>query len=126
MGRLLTSFISVKYSWASYTLFLPLNQVAHHTGNMVSKSIEQAISYDNEHNTINNLILNSMSVSYTHLDVYKRQLLLSPTRTYAPLMKQLLDAHFDQIHGVIHCSGGGQTKCMKYLPKPLYLSLIHI
>jgi len=49
------------------------------------------------------------------------KLLLSPTRTYAPLMKQLLDAHFDQIHGVIHCSGGGQTKCMKYLPKPLHI-----
>ena len=47
------------------------------------------------------------------------KLLLSPTRTYAPLMKQLLDKHFDQITGLIHCSGGGQTKCMKYLPKPL-------
>jgi len=44
------------------------------------------------------------------------QLLLSPTRTYAPVLKQLLDEHFDKIHGLIHCSGGGQTKCMKYLP----------
>jgi phosphoribosylformylglycinamidine cyclo-ligase len=44
------------------------------------------------------------------------KLLLSPTRTYAPLVKQLLDHHFDAIHGMIHCSGGGQTKCMKYLP----------
>lgn len=44
------------------------------------------------------------------------QLLLSPTRTYAPLMKQLLENNFDAIHGLIHCSGGGQTKCMKYLP----------
>ena len=44
------------------------------------------------------------------------QLLLSPTRTYAPVMKGLLEDHFDKIHGVIHCSGGGQTKCMKYLP----------
>ncbi len=47
------------------------------------------------------------------------KLLLSPTRTYAPLLKHLLDAHFDDITGIIHCSGGGQTKCMKYLPKPL-------
>ncbi|HMK04297.1 MAG TPA: AIR synthase related protein [Ferruginibacter sp.] len=44
------------------------------------------------------------------------QLLLSPTRTYAPVMKDLLENHFDKIHGLIHCSGGGQTKCMKYLP----------
>jgi phosphoribosylformylglycinamidine cyclo-ligase len=47
------------------------------------------------------------------------KLLLSPTRTYAPLLKVLLDEHFDDINGLIHCSGGGQTKCMKYLPKPL-------
>ena len=47
------------------------------------------------------------------------KLLLSPTRTYAPLLKALLDSHFDAINGIIHCSGGGQTKCMKYLPKPL-------
>jgi phosphoribosylformylglycinamidine cyclo-ligase len=44
------------------------------------------------------------------------KLILSPTRTYAPVMKGLLGNHFDKIHGVIHCSGGGQTKCMKYLP----------
>ncbi len=46
-------------------------------------------------------------------------LLLSPTRTYAPLMRVLLENYFDEIDGVIHCSGGGQTKCMKYLPQPL-------
>ena len=44
------------------------------------------------------------------------QLILSPTRTYAPVLKPLLENHFDKIHGLIHCSGGGQTKCMKYLP----------
>jgi len=43
-------------------------------------------------------------------------LLLSPTRTYAPLLRRLLTEQFDHIHGLIHCSGGGQTKCMKYLP----------
>jgi phosphoribosylformylglycinamidine cyclo-ligase len=47
------------------------------------------------------------------------KLLLSPTRTYAPLVKKILDTHFSDIHGMIHCSGGGQTKCMKYLPSPL-------
>lgn len=47
------------------------------------------------------------------------KLLLSPTRTYAPLLKRLLDEHFNDINGLIHCSGGGQTKCMKYLPRPL-------
>ena len=44
------------------------------------------------------------------------KLILSPTRTYAPVLKILLENAFDKIHGLIHCSGGGQTKCMKYLP----------
>jgi phosphoribosylformylglycinamidine cyclo-ligase len=47
------------------------------------------------------------------------QLLLSPTRTFAPPVKYLLDNHFEKIHGMVHCSGGGQTKCMKYVPKGL-------
>ena len=45
-------------------------------------------------------------------------LLLSPTRTYAPFMKQLFLQQFKDINGLVHCSGGGQTKCMKYLPAP--------
>lgn len=44
------------------------------------------------------------------------KLLLSPTRTYAPVMKSLLINQFEKINGLIHCSGGGQTKCLKYLP----------
>ena len=43
--------------------------------------------------------------------------ILSPTRTYAPLMKKLLEDNFDKIYGLIHCSGGGQTKCLKYIPE---------
>ncbi|HQX73864.1 MAG: phosphoribosylformylglycinamidine cyclo-ligase [Chitinophagaceae bacterium] len=45
------------------------------------------------------------------------KLLLSPTRTFAPVMKELLENHFEFIHGLIHCSGGGQTKCLKYVPE---------
>ena len=55
-----------------------------------------------------------LAARYPELNI--GQLLLSPTRTYAPLLKQLLDRHFEAVHGLIHCSGGGQTKCMKYLP----------
>jgi len=47
------------------------------------------------------------------------QMLLSPTRTYAPVIKKLLDECFEEIHGLIHCSGGGQTKCLKYMPDDL-------
>lgn len=45
------------------------------------------------------------------------KLLLSPTRTFAPILKELLENHFDTINGLIHCSGGGQTKCLKYVPE---------
>jgi len=45
------------------------------------------------------------------------KLLLSPTRSFAPVMKEILTSHFDAIHGLIHCSGGGQTKCLKYVPE---------
>jgi phosphoribosylformylglycinamidine cyclo-ligase len=45
------------------------------------------------------------------------KLLLSPTRTFAPVMKEILTSHFDAVHGLIHCSGGGQTKCLKYVPE---------
>ena len=43
--------------------------------------------------------------------------ILSPTRTYAPLIKRLLSNNFNKIYGMIHCSGGGQTKCLKYIPE---------
>lgn len=44
------------------------------------------------------------------------KLILSPTRTFAPVVKKILAEHFDAVYGMIHCSGGGQTKCMKYVP----------
>jgi phosphoribosylformylglycinamidine cyclo-ligase len=42
-------------------------------------------------------------------------LLLSPTRTYLPLMKTVLENLYPKIHGMIHCTGGGQTKCLKFV-----------
>ena len=45
------------------------------------------------------------------------KLILSPTRTFAPVIKKILEEHFDAVNGLIHCSGGGQTKCMKYVPE---------
>ena len=47
------------------------------------------------------------------------KLLLSPTRSFAPVIREILTEHFDVVHGLIHCSGGGQTKCLKYLPGPM-------
>ena len=40
--------------------------------------------------------------------------LLSPTRTYAPVIKRLLGEHRSVVYGMVHCSGGGQTKCLRF------------
>lgn len=42
------------------------------------------------------------------------QLVLSPTRTYAPIAIEILKHHKDKIHGMVHCSGGGQTKVLHF------------
>jgi phosphoribosylformylglycinamidine cyclo-ligase len=43
------------------------------------------------------------------------KLVLSPTRTYAPVVKAMLDAHRGAIAGMVHCSGGGQTKVLHFV-----------
>jgi phosphoribosylformylglycinamidine cyclo-ligase len=43
------------------------------------------------------------------------KLVLSPTRTYAPVIIKVLEAMRSEIHGMIHCSGGGQTKVMHFI-----------
>jgi phosphoribosylformylglycinamidine cyclo-ligase len=43
------------------------------------------------------------------------KLVLSPTRTYAPIIKAILDNHRDQLHGMVHCSGGAQTKVLHFI-----------
>ncbi len=43
------------------------------------------------------------------------KLVLSPTRTYAPIIKTMLDNYREQIHGMVHCSGGAQTKVLHFI-----------
>lgn len=47
--------------------------------------------------------------------MHAAKLVLSPTRTYAPIIKKVLDAHRDKIAGIVHCSGGGQTKVLHFV-----------
>ncbi len=64
------------------------------------------------------------------------RMVLSPTRTYAPVIKQVLETMRHEIHGMIHCSGGGQTKIMHFVddlhvvkdnlfPLPVLFRIIH-
>jgi phosphoribosylformylglycinamidine cyclo-ligase len=70
------------------------------------------------------------------LDIDAGKLLLSPTRTYAPVIKEVLETLKPEINGMIHCSGGGQTKIMPFIdnlhiikddmfPVPPLFRLIH-
>ena len=43
------------------------------------------------------------------------KLILSPTRTYAPVVVEILKQHRREIHGMVHCSGGGQTKVLHFV-----------
>jgi phosphoribosylformylglycinamidine cyclo-ligase len=52
-------------------------------------------------------------VESTDLDV--GQLILSPTRTYAPVIMAILKSMRSQIHGMVHCSGGAQTKILHFV-----------
>jgi phosphoribosylformylglycinamidine cyclo-ligase len=53
------------------------------------------------------------SVAGSPLDAGR--LVLSPTRTYAPVVKELLSTHRSAVHGMVHCSGGGQTKVLHFV-----------
>lgn len=43
------------------------------------------------------------------------KLVLSPTRTYAPVIMEILKSHRPSVHGMVHCTGGGQTKVLHFI-----------
>ena len=73
-------------------------------------SLDEHVVYIGPHRLEDEITDNSLKITVG-------KLLLSQTRTFAPVMKVILENHFDAIHGLIHCSGGGQTKCLKYVPE---------
>jgi phosphoribosylformylglycinamidine cyclo-ligase len=57
----------------------------------------------------------SLTDTIDGLDINVGQLVLSPTRTYAPVIKKLLDTMRAKVHGMVHCTGGAQTKVMHFV-----------
>jgi phosphoribosylformylglycinamidine cyclo-ligase len=49
------------------------------------------------------------------LNINIGKLVLSPTRTYAPVIREVIETMHSEIHGMVHCSGGGQTKIMHFV-----------
>ena len=76
-------------------------------------SLDESVVYIGPHRLRENI---SYSFRNEQFSATVGDLLLSPTRTFAPIIKELLENHFEKINGLIHCSGGGQTKCLKYIP----------
>ena len=61
----------------------------------------------------NRLLTETIAVDGHEIAVGK--LILSPTRTYLPVLREVLAKHRENLHGLIHCTGGGQTKVLKFL-----------
>lgn len=73
-------------------------------------SLDENVVYIGPHKVEDEIVINGFGK--TNIG----KLVLSPTRTFAPVIREILENSFDAVNGMIHCSGGGQTKCMKYIP----------
>ncbi|MDQ3051953.1 MAG: AIR synthase-related protein [Bacteroidota bacterium] len=58
-------------------------------------------------------VINTSTGTLEAIDAGK--LVLAPTRTYAPVIKKILEQHRSSVHGMVHCSGGGQTKVLHFV-----------
>jgi len=75
-------------------------------------------SYDN--NIPEDLVYTGQMKLNDHIEglgIDAGKLVLSPTRTYAPIIKEILDNYRQMIHGMVHCSGGAQTKVLHFIDK---------
>lgn len=77
------------------------------------ESLSDEVVYIGKYNLTDSVDITDEETTFT---TQIGKLILSPTRTFAPVLKTLLEEEFESVHGLIHSSGGGQTKCMKYVP----------
>ena len=83
-----------------------------------SKEIAEKYPETYDHNVPQELVYSGqigLTDTIPGVPVDAGKLVLSPTRTYAPVVKKMLDAMRHKIHGMVHCSGGAQTKVMHFV-----------
>jgi len=85
---------------------------------VLSKNLEKKYPESYDHSIPEHLVYSGKlnltdKTEITGVDVGK--LLLSPTRTYAPVIKIILEKYRKNIHGMVHCSGGAQTKILNFI-----------
>lgn len=73
-------------------------------------------------------LTDKIEVKYTGPDssrnieqIHAAKLVLSPTRTYAPIIKKVISALGPNVHGIVHCSGGAQTKVLHFINDGLHI-----
>ena len=79
-------------------------------------AVPDELVYSGKHQLTDNLgsiQLSTLNCQLSTLTV--GELVLSPTRTYAPVIKKILDQHREDIHGMVHCTGGAQTKVLHFV-----------
>lgn len=86
-----------------------------------NKSIAEKFPESYDHGVPNDLVFSGRRNLTDKIDIGNGQtvdagkLVLSPTRTYAPIIKAMLSDYRKQIHGMVHCSGGAQTKVLHFI-----------
>lgn len=75
-------------------------------------ALDYSIAYTGKYFLTDKLDFNYNGKSF-RIDAAKA--VLSPTRTYAPVIKKIFETHRNHIHGMVHCSGGGQTKILHFI-----------
>jgi phosphoribosylformylglycinamidine cyclo-ligase len=75
--------------------------------------VPDELVYSGKYKLTDIININDLNIDNQQITIGK--LVLSPTRTYAPVMHQILNELRTEIHGLVHCSGGGQTKILHFI-----------
>tara|TARA_Y100000385_G_scaffold273138_1_gene314713 strand:- start:2543 stop:3712 length:1170 start_codon:yes stop_codon:yes gene_type:complete len=113
----LSSFGQTSYE-SSYNGGMGSNGLTSARHDVFNKDIANNFPETFDPNIPNELVYSgsqSLTSSIEGLSLTAGQLVLSPTRTYAPIIVELLKSHRNDIHGMIHCSGGAQTKVLHFV-----------
>jgi phosphoribosylformylglycinamidine cyclo-ligase len=82
------------------------------------ETLSNEVVYIGKYNLTDSIVVQEDAQSF---ETNIGKLILSPTRTFGPVLKRILEEEFDSVYGLIHSSGGGQTKCMKYMPDNVHI-----
>ncbi|HVS94748.1 MAG TPA: AIR synthase related protein [Mucilaginibacter sp.] len=118
----LASYGQAKYE-KEYNGGMGSNGLTSARHDVFNKSVAERYPESYDHAVPYELVFSGSKLLTDEIDIGNGQymtagkLVLSPTRTYAPVIKTILNDYRDQIHGMVHCSGGAQTKVLHFIEK---------